>query len=429
MLERIFKLKDRNTNVKTEIIAGLTTFMTMSYILMVQPSLMKSAGMNAGAVVVVTALLSAVCTLLMSFYTNLPFALAPAMGSNAFFAITLVKGGVVTWQEGLGMIFLSGVIFLLLTVLGLREVIVKIIPKNIKLSIGVAIGFYIVLIGFGDGNIMSIVDGSIKMGSLKSPATLLSLIGLAITIAFMANKIKGAALWSILITTLIGIPMGITKVPASLISMPPSIAPIAFKLNILSVLKLSFFPIIFTFFIGDFFSALGTILGVSSKAGLLDKDGNLENIQRPFLVDSISAILASLFGSTLITAYIESAAGVEEGGRTGLTGVITALCFLLTLFLTPIATMIPSSATAPVLIAIGLSMISGIKDIDFSDFTEAFPAFATIVFTAFTSSISNGISIGIIAYAFGKLVCGKVKELHWGIYVLCIPLVLYFVFM
>lgn len=427
MLEKFFKLEKHGTNVKTEVTAGITTFMTMAYILVVQPMFMSAAGMDVGAVTVVTAVLGAVFSIFMGLYTNLPFALAPAMGSNAFFAYTLVAGGIVDWQTGLGMVFISGIAFIILTVLGLREVIVNLIPKNIKYAIGVAVGFYIVLLGFKNGGLMNIADGSIALGDVKSSGVLLTIIGLLIIVCLTARKVKGAVLIGIVLTTLIGIPMGITKVPESLITLPPSIAPIAFKLNIMGALKWSFFPLMFTFFVGDFFSTLGTLLGVSAKADLLDENGNLPNINKPFLVDAIATVVGALFGSTVVTTYIESAAGVEEGGRTGLTAVIAGICFALTIFLTPIAGMIPSEATAPALILIGLLMISGIKNIEFDEFTEAFPAFATIVFTAFTSSISNGISIGILSYMFTKVLAGKYKELNWGIYILAIPLLMYFV--
>ncbi|MEG0857699.1 MAG: NCS2 family permease [Terrisporobacter sp.] len=427
MLEKLFRLKEHNTNVKTEITAGITTFMTMAYILVVQPMFMGAAGMDVGAVTVVTGILAAVFSIFMGLYTNLPFALAPAMGSNAFFAYTLVAGGVVNWETGLGMVFISGVAFMILTMLGLREVIVNLIPKNIKYAIGVAVGFYIVLLGFKNGGLMSITEGKIALGDVKSPGVLLTIIGLVIVVALTARKIKGAVLIAIILTTLVGIPLGITLVPDSLVTMPPSIAPIAFKLDILSALKWSFFPLMFTFFVGDFFSTLGTLLGVSAKAGLLDEEGNLPNINKPFLVDSIATVVGALFGSTVVTTYIESAAGVEEGGRTGLTSVAAGICFALTIFVTPIAGMIPNEATAPALILIGLLMISGVKNIEFDEFTEAFPAFATIVFTAFTSSISNGISIGIISYVVTKLVAGKYKELNWGIYILSIPLIMYFI--
>ena len=427
MLEKIFKFQERNTNARIEITAGITTFMTMAYILVLQPMFMGAAGMDVGAVTVVTAILSAIFSIFMGIYTNLPFALAPAMGSNAFFAYTLVAGGIVNWETGLGMVFISGVVFILLTVLGLREVIVNLIPKNIKYAIGVAVGSYIVLLGFKNGGLMSLEGGSIAMGDVKSPGVLLTIIGLVIVVFLQARKVKGGVLVAIILTTIIGIPMGITNVPESLVTMPPSIEPIAFKLDIMAALKWSFFPLMFTFFVGDFFSTLGTLLGVSAKANLLDEEGNLPNINKPFLVDAIATVVGALFGSTVVTTYIESAAGVEEGGRTGFTAVVAGICFALTMFITPIAGMIPSEATAPALILIGLLMITGVKNIEFNDFTEAFPAFATIVFTAFTSSISNGISIGIISYMVTKVMAGRFKDLNWGIYILSIPLIAYFI--
>ena len=274
---------------------------------------------------------------------------------------------------------------------------------------------------------MSLEGGSIAMGDVKSPGVLLTIIGLVIVVFLQARKVKGGVLVAIILTTIIGIPMGITNVPESLVTMPPSIEPIAFKLDIMAALKWSFFPLMFTFFVGDFFSTLGTLLGVSAKANLLDEEGNLPNINKPFLVDAIATVVGALFGSTVVTTYIESAAGVEEGGRTGFTAVVAGICFALTMFITPIAGMIPSEATAPALILIGLLMITGVKNIEFNDFTEAFPAFATIVFTAFTSSISNGISIGIISYMVTKVMAGRFKDLNWGIYILSIPLIAYFI--
>ena len=427
MLEKLFKLSQHKTDVKTEIAAGITTFMTMAYILIVQPTFMAAAGMDVGAVTVVTALLSAVFSILMGLYTNLPFVLAPAMGSNAFFAYTLVAGGIVSWQTALGMVFISGVLFILLTALGLREVIVSLITKNVKLAISVAIGFYIVSLGFSNGGLMVINGSMIEMGDVTNPAVLLTIIGLVILIFLNARKVKGGILIGIIATTIIGIPLGITQIPHSLVSMPPSIDPIAFKLDIVGSLKWSFFPLMFSFFVGDFFSTLGTLIGVSAKADLLDENGDLPNVNKPFFIDAIATTVGALFGSTTITTFIESAAGVEEGGRTGLTSITAGLCFALTIFLTPIATMIPNQATAPALIMIGLLMISGIKDIELDDFTESFPAFATIVFMIFTSNIANGISIGIISYALTKLLSGRYKEIHWGTYILCIPLIAYFI--
>ena len=427
MLEKLFKLSQHKTDVKTEIAAGITTFMTMAYILIVQPTFMAAAGMDVGAVTVVTALLSAVFSILMGLYTNLPFVIAPAMGSNAFFAYTLVAGGIVSWQTALGMVFISGVLFILLTALGLREVIVSLIPKNVKYAISVAIGFYIVSLGFSNGGLMVINGSMIEMGDVTNPAVLLTIIGLVILIFLNSRKVKGGILIGIIATTIIGIPLGITHIPDSLVSMPPSINPIAFKLDIMGALKWSFFPLMFSFFVGDFFSTLGTLIGVSAKADLLDENGDLPNINKPFFIDALATTGGALFGSTTLTTFIESAAGVEEGGRTGLTAITAGICFALTMFLTPIATMIPNQATAPALIMIGLLMITSIKDIELDDFTESFPAFATIVFMIFTSNIANGISIGIISYALTKLLSGRYKEIHWGTYILCIPLIAYFV--
>ncbi|MGL5100177.1 MAG: NCS2 family permease, partial [Fusobacteriaceae bacterium] len=395
-LDSFFKLSENNTSVTTEITAGITTFMTMAYILIVQPLFMSAAGMDTGAVTIVTALLSAVFSIIMGLYTNRPFAMAPAMGGNAFFAYTLVSTGMVTWEIGIGMVFLSGIGFLLLTLLGLREIIVRAIPRNLKFAIGVSVGFFIAMVGFKNGNIMSISNNTIAMGSFSNPNTILSLIGLVITIALVLNKVRGGVLIGILITTLLGIPMGITQIPESFFSLPPSIRSIAFKLDIMGAFKWSFFPLIFTFFVGDFFSTLGTLLGVSAKANLLDENGDLPEIDKPFLVDSIATILGSILGSTTITTFLESAAGVEEGGRTGLTAITTGICFILTLFITPIVYIIPSAATAPALIFIGILMMTSLKYIDMEEMTDFVPAIITIMFTIFTDNMATGMSIGIL---------------------------------
>ncbi|MGL5579335.1 MAG: NCS2 family permease, partial [Fusobacteriaceae bacterium] len=428
-LDNYFKLSEKNTSVTTEITAGITTFMTMAYILIVQPLFMSAAGMDTGAVTIVTALLSAIFSIIMGLYTNRPFAMAPAMGGNAFFAYTLVSTGMVTWEVGIGMVFLSGIGFLLLTLLGLREIIVRAIPRNLKFAIGVSVGFFIAMVGFKNGNIMSISNNTIAMGSFSNPNTILSLIGLVITIALVLNRVRGGVLIGILITTLIGIPMGITQIPESFFSLPPSIRPIAFKLDIMGALKWSFFPLIFTFFVGDFFSTLGTLLGVSAKANLLDENGDLPEIDKPFLVDSIATILGSILGSTTITTFLESAAGVEEGGRTGLTAITTGICFMLTLFITPIVYIIPSAATAPALIFIGILMMTSLKYIDMEEMTDFVPAIITIMFTIFTDNMATGMSIGILSHVIIKLLTGKYKELNAPIIFLSIPLVGYFILM
>ena len=425
-LDQRFQLGKNKTNVRTEIVAGITTFMAMAYILIVHPMFMKAAGMDVGAVTATVALFSALACFAMGYFTNLPFALAPAMGGNAFFAFTLVADGVVNWQTGMGMVFVSGITFVLLTLLGLRELVVRMMPTNVKIAIGAAIGLYIAQLGFKSGGLMAFSGHSITLGSMSDYKVLLTVAGLAITMGLTARKVTGALLYAMVIITAIGIPLGLTHVPDHFVSLPPSIAPIALKLDIGAALQFGYISFIFTFFVGDFFSTLGTLLGVSDKAGLLDKDGNLPNIHKPFWVDSVATVVGSLFGLTTLTSYIESAAGVEAGGRTGLTAIVTGFCFLICLFLTPIATMIPGFATAPVLIMIGLMMLTSVQRLDFSDPTELMPAFSTIVFCAYTSSIANGISFGILSYIVVKLLSGRYKDIHPGLYLLAIPLVYFF---
>lgn len=406
-IDSYFQLSRYNTTISTEITAGITTFMTMAYILIVQPLFMNAAGMDVKAVTIVTALLSAAFSIVMGLYTNRPFAMAPAMG----------------------MVFLSGMGFLILTVFGLRELIVEAIPRNLKFAIGVAVGFFIAMVGFKNGQLMTISNGSISMGSIYNPNTILSLIGLFITIALVLNRIKGGVLIGIVVTTLLGIPMGITQIPETFFSMPPSISTIAFKLDIMGALKFAFLPLIFTFFVGDFFCTLGTLLGVSAQAGLLDENGNLPEVDKPFLVDSIATIVGALFGSTTITTFLESAAGVEEGGRTGLTAISTGICFIFTIFLTPIVYIIPSAATAPALIFIGILMMTSMKFIDMDDMTEFVPAVITIMFTVFTDNMASGMSMGIISYVIIKILTRRYKELNLPVLILALPLLGYFIFL
>ena len=426
ILERLFHLSKHRTDVKTEVMAGLVTFMTMAYVVAVNPIILSAAGMPAEPLTVVTILVAAVFTLCMAFYTNRPFALAPAMGSNAFFAYAIVAAGMATWEQALGMVFISGVAFIALTLLGLREAITNLVPTSIKVSIGAAVGLFIAELGFSNAGLIQAGNGLLTIGDIKAPPAMLAIMGFFIIATFMALRIKGALLWGILLTTVIGIPMGITELPDAIWSRPASIAPIAFQLDVMGSLKLAFIPLMFTFFAGDFFSTMGTLLGVSAKAGLLNEKGDLPDIQKPFLVDGIATTIGALLGTSTVTTYIESAAGVEEGGRTGLTAVTTAVAFLVLLLFTPVATMIPSAATAPALILIGLLMMPAIQSINFEDFTESLPAFITIVFTAFTFNLANGISLGIITYVLVKLVSGRHKEIPFGLYILCLPLLYYF---
>ncbi|WP_047979900.1 NCS2 family permease [Ornithinibacillus contaminans] len=426
-LNRFFKLNELNTNIKTEVLAGITTFITMAYIIIVQPNLMEAAGMPVGAVMVSTMIVSGLFTIIMGIVTNRPFALAPAMGSNAFFSYSIVAAGLATWQTALGMIFISGVIFLLLTLLGLREAISNMLPKNIKLAISGSVGIFIVGTGLVNGGIIIQREGSNNMtlASLHDPSVLLALIGILVTIGLMARKVKGAVLWGILLVTVLGFPLGITKLPDTLFQLPPDPTPIFFQIDWISALKLSFFPLIFTFFTGDFFSTLGTILGVSEKAGLLDKDGNLPGIKKPFLVDSSATIVGSLMGVTTVTTYVESASGVGEGGKTGLTSISTGLLFWFSLFLTPIFLMIPGVATAPALVVIGILILESLRNINFDKLDELATALILILVTAFSFSIANGIVFGIISYVIIKLITGKVRDIPIGLYFLCIPLAYY----
>ncbi|WP_456294714.1 NCS2 family permease [Vibrio sp. AK197] len=425
-LDGRFQFTQKGSSLKTELMAGVTTFMAMAYILIVHPSFMRVAGMDVAAVTVAVALFSALGCFAMGYFTNLPFAIAPAMGGNAFFAFTLVAQGVVNWQTAMGMVFISGIAFIILTFLGLRELVVRMMPTNIKIAIGAAVGLFIAQLGFKSGGLMVIGDGSISLGSMSDNTALLTMLGLALSFGFAARKFNSGLLLSIAIVTIVGIPLGMTKLPEQLVSIPPTLAPITFQLDILDALQFGYISFIFTFFVGDFFSTLGTLLGVSEKAGFLDKEGNLPNIHRPFWVDSLATTIGSLFGLTTLTTYIESAAGVEAGGRTGLTAIATGLCFLLCIFLTPLIVIIPAFATAPVLILLGLSMLTCVKRLDFDDVTEFLPAFATIVFCAYTSSISNGISMGILSYIAVKLLAGRYRDIHPGLYVLALPLIYFF---
>lgn len=427
-IQSYFKVDERGTTIPTEIMAGLVTFMTTAYVFVVHPGIMSGAGMPVGPMVVVTALIGGLATLFMAFYANMPFALLPGMGSNALFAYSLVATGLVTWQAGLGMVFISGVIFIVLTVLGIRDLIVKMIPKGLKLAVPAAVGLFITQLGFSNAGILDFSGAKLlTMGDVHTPQVALALITLLIIITLKAYKVRGSLLYGLLLGTAVGIPMGVTTIPETLFALPPSISEIAFKLDIIGALKFAYIPIIFTFFFSDFFSTLGTLIGVGGKAGLLDEDGNLPDINKPFLVDALATTLGSLLGTTVVTTYVESAAGVEAGGKTGLTALTTSICYFLMLLFTPIVLMIPAAVTAPVLLIIGLLMLSTLQNLDFNDFTEILPAFMTIVFTAYTFNLATGISTGILSYVFLKTVTGKFRELHWGIYLLCIPLIYYFI--
>lgn len=427
--ERIFNLSAHQTTVRTEVVSGLTTFMTMLYVFVIVPGILMEAGIPKGPITVAVILMSGLTTIAMGLYSNRPFALAPGLGSVAFLAVTLVSTEGIPWETAMGMVFISGVLFVLFTIFGLRDLIVKLMPPAIKLSIGAGVGLFIALIGFRNGKIVvaSESSNSLVLGNIGSPEALLTLIGFLIMSVLLARNVRGHLLIGIIITTIIGIPMGLTDIPTSIFSFPESVAPVTMKLDILDALKIAYFPFILAFFVPDFFSSLGTMLGVAGKGKMLDKNGNLPDIDKPFLVDATGTTVGSFFSLPVMTTYVESASGVEEGGRTGLTAVTTGILFLLTLFITPLIVVIPTEATAPALILVGVMMLSSVKNIDFSDHTESLPAFITIVLTIFTFNFGNGIAAGIITYVLLKTLSGRRKDFHPGLYIVVIPLILYFV--
>lgn len=416
MLERLFKLKENHTDVRTEVIAGITTFMTMAYIIFVNPSILSNAGMPFGPVMTATVLAAGLTTLLGGFMANYPYALASGMGLNAFFAFTVAqKAG---WQAALAVVFLEGIIFLVLAVTGAINKIDAAIPQTIKRAVGVGIGLFIAFIGAHNAGLIQASPATlVTRGDLTQPGPLLAIVGLLITAVLMALKVRGAILLGIIITTIIGIPMGVTKITGSIVGMPASLSPIFFKMDFKGALSLGFMTI-FAFWFVDVFDTVGTLMGTASRANMLDEKGQLPRIRQAMTVDAIGTCLGAVLGTSTVTTYVESSAGIAEGGRTGLTAVVVGVLFLLSLVFAPLAGMVPAYATAPALIIVGVLMMLPVKDIDWSDFTEAFPAFITIAMMPFAFSISDGIAAGFVAYPIVKAVAGKGREVHWLVYVL-----------
>ena len=412
-MEKFFKLKENNTDAKTEFIAGLTTFMTMAYILIVNPSILSAAGMDQGAVFTATALSAVIATLIMGLYAKLPFAQAPGMGLNAFFAYTIVIQMGYSFEFALTAVLLEGIIFILLTIFNVREAIVDSIPKGIKNAISVGIGLLIALIGLEGAGIVVHTDGGtiVSLGNIVSGSGLLAIIGLLITSVLIAKNVKGALFIGMIITAIIGIPMGITPMPSKIISMPPSIAPTFFKFDFHNIFSLDMVIALFTLLFMDMFDTIGTLVGVATKAKMLDKDGKVPNIKKALFSDAIGTTLGACLGTSTVSTFVESASGVAEGGRTGLTAVSTAFMFFLALFFAPLFAVITPAVTASALVLVGLFMIEPIKEIDLHDFTEAIPAFLTIIMMPFAYSISDGIVFGVISYIILKLFSGKRKEI------------------
>lgn len=408
--EKTFRLKEHGTNVRTEIIAGFTTFMTMAYILIVNPLTLEAAGMDFMKVFTATALSSVIATLVMGLVANLPFALAPGMGLNAFFAYTVVIGMGKSVEFALTAVFLEGIIFLLLTFLNVREAIINSIPNNIKKAISVGIGLFIAFIGLANAGI--VVQGAtpVTLGEITSGAPLLALIGLVIAGVLLAFNVKGALFIAILGTTIIGIPMGQTVLPDKLVSAPT--APYFFDFVWSEILSFDMLMVLFVFLFVDMFDTVGTLVGVSTKAGMMTEDGKVPNAKKALFADAVGTTVGAIFGTSTVTTYVESASGVAEGGRTGLTSVVTAGLFAVALLLSPVFIMIPGAATAPALILVGLFMMSPIREIDFDDYTEAIPAFLTLLMMPLTYSISDGIVFGMLSYVVLKAITGRFKEVH-----------------
>jgi AGZA family xanthine/uracil permease-like MFS transporter len=439
LFEKLFKLKENKTTIRTEILAGLTTFMTMAYIIVVNPGIISDTGMPFEGVMIATILSAAFATLLMGLLANYPFALAPGMGLNAYFTYSVVLGMGYSWQVALGAVFLSGVIFILLSLFKVREMIIDAVPLSVRFAISSGIGLFIAFIGLKNAGII-VADSAtfIKLGNITSGTALLAIIGLTITGVLLSLKIRGGILYGILGTTLIGAiffpelaeTRNTVLNPLAWISMPNwrSFGDIFMKLDIRGALNIGFFNIIFAFLFVDLFDTIGTLIGISERAGFL-KNGKLERGTEALLSDAVGTVAGSFLGTPTVTSYIESAAGVAYGGRTGLTAVSVAFFFLLSLFFSPLASVIPAAATSPALIVVGVMMMGNIGKIDWDDFSEALPAFIAMVAMPFTFSIANGIALAFILYPIIKLVTGKGKDVHFLAYILCALFIIKFAFL
>lgn len=417
MLSKLFGFDPKLSTVRTEVMAGLTIFLTMAYILAVNPNILSETGMDKGAVFTTTVVISAIATMFMGLYAKMPLALAPGMGLNAFFAYTVCMIMGYTWQFALTAVFLEGLLFLLLTVTNLREKIVEVIPKTLKNAIGAGIGLYIAFIGLKSAGI--IVDNPatlVSLGDITSGAPLLGLIGIVITAVMLVLNVKGALLWGIVLTALIGIPMSVTKFDG-VFSVPPGIDPIFLKFEWSHVFTKEMAIIVFTFLFVDLFDCIGTVIGVTERAGMV-KDGKIPHLKEIFMTDSLATTLGAIMGTSTVAVYVESAAGVNEGGRSGLTAFITGVCFLVALFFAPLFLAIPAAATAPVLVLVGLMMMGAVVKIDFNNYAESVPAFICVIMMPLTYSISDGIVLGHLSYIFINLCSGNYRKITMGMYVL-----------
>ncbi len=434
VLERFFSLRANGTTVRTEVLAGFTTFVTMAYILFVNPNILKDAGMPVQAAFAATCVASAFATLIMGLYANYPIAVAPGMGLNAYFTYTLCVGVGLSWQTPLGAVFISGLVFLLLTATRVREWLVRGVPMVLRTAISVGIGLFIAFIGFKNaGIVVANKDTFVALGDVKQAGVLVAIGGLAFTVLLVSRRVRGALLIGIVGTTALAMASGIAPVPHSLGALVTlrnpfaDLAQVAFHLDIMAALKFGFFSILFTLTFVDLFDTLGTLIGVARKAGLTDDEENLPRIGRALLADSLGTIFGALMGTSTVTSYVESTAGVSEGGRTGLSSVVVSGLFMLALFFSPLVGVIPPQATAPALIVVGVLMMEDVTRIDFSDFTEAIPAFLTIIMMPLTFSIAEGLAFGFVSYTLVKLFAGRHRENNAVTYVVSVLFILHFV--
>lgn len=420
MIEKLFKLTENKTTVRTELMAGIITFLTMSYILIVNPNVLGATGMDKAALFTTTALATIIGTLLMALLANLPIAQGPGMGLNNFFAFTVVLTMGYTWQFALTAVFIEGLIFVLLTFFNVRELIVNSIPQSLKDAIPVGIGLFITLIGMQNaGIIVGNPNTLVGLGDLSNHNVWIAIIGLIVTGILFAKNVHGAILIGIVIATIAGVIFGDVHIPTgSIISLPPSIAPIFCQFEWNHIFSFDMLIVVFTFLFVNLFDTVGTLIGVASKAGLIDSNGNFPKVKKALFADALGTTFGAVLGTSTVTSYIESASGVASGGRTGLTAVSTAFMFFIALFLAPIFLMVPAAATAPALIIVGLFMISAVVKIDFSDMTESLPAFLTIVMMPFAYSIAQGIVFGFLSYVFLKVFTGQTKKVSKTVFVI-----------
>ncbi|SDW09990.1 putative MFS transporter, AGZA family, xanthine/uracil permease [Marininema mesophilum] len=432
-LDRLFKLRSRGTNVRTELLAGLTTFMTMSYFIIVCPIILSEAGMPREAATAATIFSSVFCTLIFAFWANFPITMAPGMGLISFFTYTVVQGEGLSWQTALGAVFISGVVFLLLTITGLRQALFKAVPRTLRSSITVGIGLFVAFIGLKNAGIIVANKATfVSLGSITQPTTALAAGGVLLAAFLAARRVKGALLLSILALTVGAMALGITKTPqgvGDIFSLSlPDVSPTFMAMDIKGALAYGIIPIIFSFTIVELFDNMATLMGLSNRAGLMKKDGTIPNLNRALQADAVGTMGSAVMGATALNAYVENATGISEGGRTGLTALVTGVLFLLCLFFIPLVSLIPALATAPILVLVGAMMLQEVKEIPMDDLTETLPAFLTIVMTPLTFSIAEGLAFGFISYTVLKLLTGRRKDLHWSMYLIAAAFIVNFAY-